>query len=126
MDEQNYFQLLGREIRKLAASTDNASQLILDIYHPRSTQPEKSADLADVANKVETLRMMALKVIFKAHKRGPIHNYIQLGEKIWFGERLDVEKKLDNIIDIDVSLVDLYIDFALSFASSHPIPQSTE
>lgn len=102
-DEQNYLQTLGREIRKLASSSDNATNLILDIYH---AQTEKNDNLIEeIAPKVEKLSHMALKSIFKTYKKGAVHNYLQLGDKIWFGERLDINKKLEDIIDLDVSCI---------------------
>lgn len=103
-DEQNYLQILGREIRKLASSSDNATNLILDIYHPQSKQNDNSIDNNDTVPKIDKLSFMALKLIFQTYKKGAVHNYLQLGDKIWFGERLDVDKKLEDIIDLDVSV----------------------
>lgn len=99
-DEQNYLQILGREIRKLASFSDSATNLILDIYHPES----KANDAGNVTPNVEKLSHTALKTIFKAYKRGSVHSYIQLSDKIWFGQQLDVNKKLEDIIDLDVSI----------------------
>lgn len=104
IDEQNYLQILGREIRKLASSSDNATNLILDIYHSQSEKNDKSIDKTDSSPKIDRLSCMALKIIFNTHRKGAVHNYIQLGDKIWFGERLDIEKKLEDIIDLDVSV----------------------
>lgn len=99
-DAQNYLQILGREIRKLASSSDNATNLILDIYHPQSEKNEKT----DIAPKVQKLSDMALKLILKTYKKGAVHKYLQLGDKIWFGEQLDINKKLEDIIDLDVKI----------------------
>lgn len=104
MDEQNYLQILGREIRKLASSSDNATNLILDIYHPQSEKTDNTLDKIDSSPKIEKLSYMALKLIFKTYKKGAVHDYLQLGDKIWFGERLDINKKLEDVIDLDVSL----------------------
>lgn len=97
--EQNYLQILGREIRKLALPSDDATNLILSIYHPKCETTASDND----NNKIEKLSLMALKIIFKNYKKGAVHNYLQLGDKIWFGERLDIEKKLEDVIDLDVS-----------------------
>lgn len=102
-DEQNYLQILGREIRKLASSADNATNLILGIYHAQTENNDNSVDKADRSPKIDKLSYMALKLIFKTYQKGSVHNYLQLGDKIWFGERLDIEKKLEDIIDLDVS-----------------------
>lgn len=98
-NEQNYFQILGREIRKLASCSDNATNLILDIYHPQS----KTNDNSTASSKIEKLSHMSLNSIFKAYKKNSVHSYIQLSDKIWFGQQLDVNKKLEDIIDLDVS-----------------------
>ncbi len=104
IDKQNYLQTLGREIRKLASSTDNATNLILDIYHPQSEKRDDSTVRNDSADKIEKLSAMSLKVIFKSYRKGSIHSYLQLGDKIWFGERLDIDKNLEDVIDLDVSV----------------------
>lgn len=97
--EQNYLQILGREIKKLAFPSDNATNLILSIYHPQSETTDDAPD----NTKIDKLSLMAVKVIFKNYKKGLVHNYLQLGDKIWFGERLDINKKLEDVIDLDVS-----------------------
>lgn len=99
-NEQNYIQILGREIKKLTFPSDNVAKLILNIYHPQS---ETLDGVIDKTDKIDKLSYMALKVIFKNYKNGSVHNYLQLGDKIWFGERLDIDKKLEDVIDLDVS-----------------------
>lgn len=54
-------------------------------------------------NTVESLRMMVLRLLLAGYNGGALDERIQLNDKIWIGQRIDVELPLTKILDLDVS-----------------------
>lgn len=120
----NYYQKLTEMVReKLKFSSDKRARNAWCVYQPSGQtgllQSECGRTVYSEAfefgehQQVESLKMIALKLILKRYSGGAVSNTIQLSDHVWFGENLNISMPIEDIVLLDVS------SFSLSLLQSY-------
>lgn len=112
----DYYQKLTEMVRgKLKFSNDKRARNAWSVYQPSEqtgllqsecgrTVYSEAFEFAD-HKEIDSLKMIALKVILEAYSCGAVSHTIQLSDHVWFGENLNISMPIEDIVLLDVSSI---------------------
>lgn len=110
-ESSEYYQQLARMVRnKLVFPSDKRARNAWCVYQPsEQTELLESecgrniyAEAFEFTEPIDSLKMLALKVILEDYSGGALSPKIQLGDQVWFGEHLKISMPIEDVVQLDV------------------------